>query len=317
MFDMEADRIQHLSFDPKIIESERGVVSSERLTSVDNDNYGLLEEQLNAAAFTAHPYGWPVVGWPSDINAWTMDDLKSWFKMGYAPNNCVLVVVGDVAADEVVKLAKEFLEPIPRQDPPPLVRTVEPEQKGERRVIVQRPGELPMQIVSWHIPNAAHADIPALEVLAAILSQGRSSRLYTRMVDGQLALDATADVDRGLDPSQFTAYIRPRAGIDVARTEAVLFEEVEKIRTAEVPADELRKAQNQLLTGFYRGIKAISGRANQLGRAEILLGSWEKMYSQPSQYESVTPTDVLRVAKQYLGPSQRTVATLIPEAENK
>jgi zinc protease len=317
MFDMEADRIQHLSFDPKIIESERGVVSSERLTSVDNDNYGLLEEQLNAAAFTAHPYGWPVVGWPSDINAWTMDDLKSWFKMGYAPNNCVLVVVGDVAADEVVKLAKEFLEPIPRQDPPPLVRTVEPEQKGERRVIVQRPGELPMQIVSWHIPNAAHADIPALEVLAAILSQGRSSRLYTRMVDGQLALDATADVDRGLDPSQFTAYIRPRAGIDVARTEAVLFEEVEKIRTAEVPADELRKAQNQLLTGFYRGIKAISGRANQLGRAEILLGSWEKMYSQPSQYESVTATDVLRVAKQYLGPSQRTVATLIPEAENK
>jgi zinc protease len=91
MFDMEADRIRNLAFDPKIIESERGVVASERLTRTDNDNFGMLYEQLNASAFSAHPYGWPVVGWPSDIKAWSMDDLKSWFKMGYAPNNCVLV----------------------------------------------------------------------------------------------------------------------------------------------------------------------------------------------------------------------------------
>jgi zinc protease len=317
MFDMEADRIRDLSFDPKIIESERGVVASERLTRTDNDNFGMLYEQLNATAYTAHPYGWPVVGWPSDIKAWTMDDLKSWFKMGYAPNNCVLVVVGDVAADEVVKLAKEFLEPIPRQEPPPAVRTVEPPQEGERRVIVQRPGELPIQLVSWHIPNASHADMPALEVLGAILSQGRSSRLYTRMVDAQLALEASAEAERSLDPGQFIAYVRPRAGVDVAKTEKVLFEEIERMRTAEVPADELRKAKNQLLTNFYREMKTIAGRANKLGSAEVFLGSWEKMYTEPQQYEAVTAADVLRVAKQYLGPKQRTVATLIPEAEGK
>src|SRR5690349_11822105 len=109
-----------------------------------------------------------------------MDDLKAHFKMGYAPNNCVMVVVGDVSADEILKLAKEYMEPIPRQDPPPPVRTVEPPQLGERRVTIVKRSELPFQLVSYHVPNASHKDIPALEVLSAILSEGRSSRLYSR-----------------------------------------------------------------------------------------------------------------------------------------
>ncbi|HYP05066.1 MAG TPA: pitrilysin family protein [Bryobacteraceae bacterium] len=315
MFDMEADRIQYLSFDPKIIESERGVVASERLTRTDNNNFGLIYEQLNAAAYTAHPYGWPVVGWPSDIQAWSMEDLKAHFKMGYAPNNCLMVVVGDVSFDEVQKLAKEFMEPIPRQQPPPAVRTVEPPQLGERRVSVVKRSELPYQLVSWHVPKASHADIPALQVLSAVLSEGRSSRLYSRMVDReQLALSASAEVEQQLDPGQFLAYVRPRAGVDTAKTEKVLFEEIERVRTAEIRADELRKAKNQLLTQFYRQMKTISGRANQLGTAEIFLGSYEQMYGTPSRFEAVTAADVLRVAKQYLGPNQRTVATLIPEA---
>jgi zinc protease len=314
MFDMEADRIRDLSFDPKMIESERGVVASERLTRTDNSNIGLLFEQLNAAAYTAHPYGWPVVGWPSDIKSWSMEDLKAHFKMGYAPNNCVMVVVGDVSSDEVLKLAREFMEPIPKQEPPPAVRTVEPPQIGERRVTIVKQSELPFQLVSYHIPNASHKDIPALEVLSAILSEGRSSRLYSRMVDrDQLALSASAQAERRLDAGQFLCYIRPRAGVDVAKTEKVLFEELEKVRTTEVPAEELRKAKNQLLTNFYREMKTISGRANQLGTAEIYLGSYQAMYDTPSRYEAVTAADVLRVAKQYLGDNQRTIATLIPE----
>src|SRR5271154_2833374 len=122
MMNMEADRIRDLSFDPKIVESERGVVYSERRTSVDNSNFGVLMEQLRAAAYQAHPYHWPVVGWPSDIEAWTMDDLKAHFRMGYAPNNCIMVVVGDVSVANTLALAKKYLEPIPRQDPPPPIR---------------------------------------------------------------------------------------------------------------------------------------------------------------------------------------------------
>ncbi|HYI97202.1 MAG TPA: pitrilysin family protein [Bryobacteraceae bacterium] len=316
MFDMEADRIRDLAFDPKIIESERGVVASERLTRTDNSNYGLLEEQLNAAAYTAHPYGWPVVGWPSDIKSWSMEDLKAHFKMGYAPNNCIIVVVGDVTGDEVLKLAKEFMEPIPRQEPPPPVRTVEPPQIGERRVTITKQSELPFLLVSYHIPNKSHKDMAALEVLSAILSEGRSSRLYSRMVDrDQLVLSATTEADGLLDAGQYICYVRPRAGVDVSKAEKVLFEELEKVRTTEVPADELRKAKNQLLTNFYRELKTISGRANQLGTAEIYLGSYQAMYDTPTRYEAVTAADVLRVAKQYLGEKQRTIATLIPEVE--
>ena len=315
MFEMESDRMRDLSFDPKMIESERGVVASERSTSVDNSNVGLLFEQLNAASYTAHPYGWPIVGWPSDIQGWTMEDLKAHFRMGYAPNNCVMVVVGDVSTDEVLKLAKEFIEPIPRQDPPPPVRTVEPSQLGERRVSIVKQSELPVQIVSYHIPNASHKDIPALDVLSAILSEGRSSRLYSRMVDReQLALTASAQVDQRLDPGVFLCFIRPRAGVDVAVTEKALFEEIEKIRTAEAPEAEMRKAKNQLLTNFYREMKTISGRANQLGSAEIFQGSYQALYDAPARWEAVSSADVLRVAKQYLGPQQRTIATLIPEA---
>jgi predicted Zn-dependent peptidase len=135
------------------------------------------------------------------------------------------------------------------------------------------------------------------------------------MVDReQLALSASTQADGRLDSGQFICYIRPRAGVDVAKTEKVLFEELEKVRTSEVPADELRKAKNQLLTNFYRDMKTISGRANQLGSAEIFLGSYQAMYDTPSRYEAVTAADVLRVAKQYLGNQQRTIATLIPEA---
>src|SRR5262250_3748421 len=127
IFDIEADRIEYLSFDAKKIESERGVVASERRTSVDADNGGILDEQLQATAFVAHPYQWPVVGWMSDIEHWTMDDLKHHFQMGYAPNNATMVVVGDVSPEEIFKLCEQYIEPIPTHEPPPPVTTVEPE----------------------------------------------------------------------------------------------------------------------------------------------------------------------------------------------
>jgi Predicted Zn-dependent peptidases len=220
MMDMEADRMKSLAFDPKMIESERGVVYSEREQSVDNSNFGLLYEQLNAAAFVAHPYGWPVVGWASDIKAWTMDDLKRHFRMGYAPNNCVMVVAGDVSAANVIALAKKEFESIPRQEPPPAVRTVEPRQQGERRVSVVKAAQLPMQMYSYHIPNAAHGDAQVLQVLGSVLSQGQSSRLYRRLVDGeQLALSQSFFIDPTLDPGQLIFTLQPRDGVDPAIAE--------------------------------------------------------------------------------------------------
>src|SRR5580704_8722222 len=230
MFDMEGDRIRDLSLDPKMVASERGVVYSERRTSVDNNNSGILREQLQAAAFIAHPYHWPVVGWPSDIEAWTLEDLKDYFRIGYAPNNCTMVVVGDVSAPQVMALAKKYIEPIPRQAPPPPVRTIEPAQLGERRVTVKKPAQLPIQMIAFHVPEATHPDSQVLNVISTVLSQGQSSRLYRRMVENeQLALSVNGRKGETFDPTIMTFTIQPRRGVELARTEKVLYEELERL----------------------------------------------------------------------------------------
>ena len=316
MLEMEADRIRDLNFDPKVIESERGVVYSERRSSVDNNNFGILFEQLRAAAFTAHPYHWPVLGWPSDIESWSMDDLKNHFRMGYAPNNCTMVVVGDVTTAEVFSLAKKYIEPIPRQDPPPPVRTKEPEQLGERRVTVVKTAQLPIEMVAFHVPQANHPDDTPLDVLETILSHGQSSRLYSRMVDkDQLVISINTGRGTTFDPTLLTVTMQPRSGVELARAEKALFEELEKLRNEPVSDKELRKAKNQLLADHYRQLKTINGRANLLGEYEVFYGDYRKLYTVDQTIEAVTPADVQRVARQYLTEKNRTVARLIPETK--
>ncbi len=314
MLDMESDRMMHLSFDKKSIESERGVVASERQTSVDNSNWGILYEQMNAAAFQAHPYGWPVVGWASDIQAWTEEDLRSHFKMGYAPNNCTLTIVGDVNTAAVLDLAKRYLQAIPRQEPPPPVRTVEPEQRGERRVTVVKAAQLPLALIAYHVPATSHADTPALNMLGTILTDGRSSRLYRRMIDEeQLALAVNFGLDLALDPGLSVISMQVRAEVDPTKAEAVVYEELARAAKSDVSDSELRKAKNQLLANFYRDLKTIAGRANLLGTYETYYGDYRKLYNAPAQIEAVTAADIRRVAAQYFGPNKRTVATLVPE----
>jgi zinc protease len=314
MMDMESDRIRDLAFDPKLIESERGVVYSERRTSVDNSNGRLLREQLSAAAFIAHPYHWPVVGWPSDIESWTMEDLKAHFRMGYAPNNCVMVVVGDVSMPGVLTLAKKYIEPIPRQSPPPPVRTQEPEQQGERRVVVKKAAQLPIVMVAYHVPESKHPDDAALSLFDALLARGQSSRLYKRLVDqDQLALSVNANYGESVDPSLFTFSIQPRSGVDPARAEKALYEELERLQSTPVPAVELQKAKNQLLASHYRELKTIAGRANQLGTYEIFYGDYSKLFSADKTLDAVSAADIQRIAKKYFIEKNRTVATLLPE----
>lgn len=316
MFDMESDRIRDLSFDPKIVESERGVVYSERRTSVDNNPAGVLDEQLNAAAYTAHPYQWPVVGWATDIEAWTMDDLKAHFKMGYAPNNCVMVVTGDVTHAEAVAMAKKYIEPIPSQPPPPPVRTMEPEQLGERRVTVRRPAQLPMVMISYHVPRTQHADSAPLELVKALLSTGRSSRLYRRLVEkDQLALNIRAGSDPSLDPGQFQFTAQVRSGKSPTDLEGAIYEELEKLAKEGVLPEELDKARNQTLANLYRQLKTIAGKANLLGTYEVFFGDWNMVNKAAPQLEKVTPGDVQRVAAKYFTEKNRTVATLIPETK--
>jgi zinc protease len=319
IFDLEADRIQYLSFDPKIIESERGVVSSERRTSVDANNFGILNEQLYAAAFTAHPYQWPVVGWMVDIENWKMEDLKKHFEMGYAPNNATMVVVGDVKADEIIKFAQQYIEPIPARELPPKVTTAEPEQLGERRIVVKKFAQLPILMMGYHVPESAHADYYPLKVLENILFAGESSRMYQRLVDkDQLALSVRGGLSFGFnfDPSLFEIIAQPKDGVTPESVERVIYEEIDKLKSALIADKELQKAKNILLADFYRAMKTIDGKGNTLGSYEVFFGDYKKVFNAAADYNKVTKEDVQRVVKKYFSENNRTVATLIPEKAN-
>ncbi|HXG66627.1 MAG TPA: pitrilysin family protein [Blastocatellia bacterium] len=316
IFDLEADRIQNLSFDPKVIESERGVVASERRTSVDNNNFGILYEQLGATAFIAHPYQWPVIGWMSDIQSWTMEDLKNHFRMGYSPNNATMVVVGDVTADEIIKLAQKYIEPIPSHEPPPKVTTKEPEQMGERRVVVRKFAQLPAMMIGYHVPETSHPDFYALQVLKTILFSGQSSRLYQRLVDkDQLALFVQGEVDFAFDPTLFILITQPKAGVAPEAVEKAIYEELDKVKSGGVTDTELEKAKNILLANFYREMKTINGKANAMGTYEVYFGDYRKLFTAVEDYRKVTREDLKRVAAQYFTDRNRTVATLVPEKE--
>jgi zinc protease len=318
IYDIEADRIRDLNFDPQKIESERGVVASERRLSVDNSNNGILDEQLWATAFVAHPYQWPVIGWMSDIEHWTLEDLKRHFEMGYSPSNATMVVVGDVTPEEIFQLCEKYIEPIPSHPPPPPVTTVEPEQLGERRLVVHKPAELPLLTIGYHVPKTNHPDYYALNILRTVFFQGESSRMYQRLVDkDQIALSVESQVENGFDPTLLEITAQPKQGVDPQACEKAIYEELERTKNGLISDQELEKAKNIRLVEFYRQMRTISGRANTIGTYEVFFGDYNRLFEAAKNYGAVTKEDVQRVAKMYFGANNRTVATLLPENEEK
>ena len=318
IYDIEADRIQNLSFDPQKIKSEREVVASERRLRTDNDNTGLLDEQLWATAYIAHPYQWPVVGWMSDIEHWTMAQLKHHFEIGYAPNNAVMVVAGDVSPEEIFQLCQKYIEPIPSHTPPPPLVTVEPDQLGERRLVVHKPAQLPLLLLAYHIPQTNSPDFYAINVLQTVLFQGESSRMYQRLVDkDQIALDVSFDIESAFDPTIVEIFAQPKQNVDPQKCEKAIYEELERVKDATISDTELEKAKNIRLAEFYREMRTISGRANTIGKYEVFFGDYRKLFDAAKNYSAVTKADVQRVAKAYFGANNRTVATLLPDSSEE
>jgi zinc protease len=315
IFDLESDRMRNLDFDPKMVESERGVVYSERRSVIDNDNFGSLVEQMQATAFVAHPYQIPTIGWPSDIEGWKIDDLRAYYRQYYAPNNAVMFVAGDVEPAAVFALAEQHLAGIAAQPAPAPVTTVEPPQQGERRITIEREAQTPLLAMAWHAAAAPDRETRVMEVLLSILGDGESSRLYRRLVDQeQAAVDVGTALDQGFDPGLAWVYAVVPPGGDVDRTERIIDEEIARLtREGPTPA-ELAKARNQALAGFWHGLETISGKAQALGSFEVFHGDYRKLFEAPAVYESITAEDVRRVASTVLTRGNRTVGRLVPPA---
>jgi len=311
MFDLEADRIGHLAFDEKMIESERGVVMSERITGLENSNWRLLNEQLKSVAFFAHPYKWSVMGYESDIKGWQKGDLEKYFATYYAPNNGVVVIVGDVTLEEIKKLTRKYFEPIPAHEPPRPVRTVEPEQQGEKRLWVKKDVFSPTLMIAYHVPETKSPEYYALDLLNSILSEGRSSRLYSALIDEkQLAVEAWTYMPRAFDPNLLYIYAVCSADIHENDLENAIYEELDKIINEGVTEKELQKAMNLKLAGFYHEMETINGKANTIGTYELFFGDYTKLFSAPDEYAKVTVDDIKTVAAKYFKKSNRTVGIL-------
>jgi zinc protease len=274
----------------------------------------VLDEQLWATAFIAHTYQWPVVGWMSDIEHWTIEDLKHHFAMGYSPSNATMVVVGDVSSEEVFALCEKDIEPIAAHAPPPAVTTIEPEQLGERRLVVHKPAELPLLMIAYHVPQTNSPDFYALNILRTVLFQGESSRMYQRLVDkDQIALDVESESEPGFDPTLAIVIAQPKQGVDPQACEKAIYEELERTKSAVISDQELEKAKNIRLMEFYQQMRTINGRANTIGTYEVFFGDYHKLFEAAKSYAAVSKEDVQRVAKAYFGANNRTVATLLPE----
>ncbi|HYD48050.1 MAG TPA: pitrilysin family protein, partial [Terriglobales bacterium] len=209
--ELEADRMQNLSFAESEFTPELQVIMEERRMRVDNSPVGVMFEALRANAYLAHPYQWPVIGWMTDLEQATRSDALAFYKTHYQPNNAVLVAVGDFRNDDILERIEKHFGDIPAGTPPPVVRAIEPAQEGERRVTVRRAAELPYVAMAFHVPELGHADAYALEVAAAVLAGGRSSRLYEDLVyKRRLARSAVAEYDLiSIDPSLFYLYAQP------------------------------------------------------------------------------------------------------------
>ncbi|WP_428717899.1 M16 family metallopeptidase [Undibacterium curvum] len=316
IFDLESDRIANLSIDPKMVESERGVVLSERSTGLENSNLRSLWGAVYATAFHAHPYAIPTIGHESDIKAWTQTDLENYFKTYYSPNNAVAVIVGAVKADEVKRLAEQYFAKAPQRALPPVVRTVEPEQKGERRVFVRKESATtPNLMVSYKVPPTNNPDYYALQVLNSILTEGKTSRLYQALVDKRLATQVGADYGKAFDPGLFNFFAVAANQVPAAKVEAALLAEIDKLIREGVSEEEVQKVKNQKLLNFYRAQETINGKAAQIGDYEVYFGDYKKLFDAPEAYRRLRAADIQRVAATYFKKSQRTVGVLAASEE--
>ncbi|MCK4427160.1 MAG: insulinase family protein [candidate division Zixibacteria bacterium] len=311
---LESERHKNLTPTPENFTSEREVVKEERRMGVDNSPFGAVFEQMLNTTFVAHPYHWHVIGFMSDIDNITLDDLKNHYKVYYAPNNAIAVVVGDVNPKEVMKLMHKYYDDIPAQPPPPKVGTVEPEQKGERIAYVHKIAQMPAFMVGYHIPEFGHPDTYPLSVAARVLFTGQSSRLYQKMIyQDQSALHVGGDCFSLQDPGVFYCFAIMQPGHTAEGGRNTLFEEINKLKNEPMDEKELQKAKNQLEAEFIFNLQSVSDKGSQIGYYQTVLGDYSKLFEEAEKFQQVTAEDVVRVAKKYFDEKNRNVVVLVPE----
>ncbi|MGZ3475240.1 MAG: M16 family metallopeptidase [Polyangiales bacterium] len=311
---LEADRLANLVLRDKQVSSEKEVVANERRYRVDDDVEGAVNELLYKTAFETHPYHWPTIGWMDDIQGFTTTDCETFYKTFYAPNNVTVIVVGDVVEHEALRLIQDHYGALPPSQIPPRKLPQEPTQAGEKRLEVKKPTATEKLMLGYKGPAVGDPDHVALTVLNEILFGGRSSRIYRTIIkQRELATDLRGWVSTFADPGLYEMYLTARGAHTVKELEAALAEELAKVRKDDVTKEELEKAKSRLELGFLQGMETASGKAEQIGFYDTVLGDAGAGFSRLDAYRAVTAADVKRVAVKYLVEAHRTTIAVLPD----
>ncbi len=305
------ERVAHLDISEKTLLSERDVVLEERRMRTEDRPMGRGIEALLALTFQAHPYRWPVIGWRSDVANATVEVCREFFDIYYAPNNMILSIAGDFDADAALATIERTFG---RLEPSVVIRnpTEEPLQDGERRSVVHFDARAPLLLAAWHAPPTGHADAEALDVLSFVLSAGRSSRLYRKIVyEAEMALSVGGSYWELADAGIFTIIgnVRPGESVDVVET--LFLEEIESVKRDGVRQDEVAKAKRQLEVALVNSLATSHSLAHRMATEVANFGRVRPLVERLDAIQAVTPADVQRVARLYLRDSQRSTVHVV------
>jgi zinc protease len=320
---LEADRMPNALMTPEDVESERTVIISER-HMYENQPTFLLREELSASAFRVHSYHHDTIGDETDLETMTRDDLYNHYKKFYAPNNATIVVAGDFESERMLGRIQELYGSIPSG--PPLEQTVrpEPEQRGERRVFVNGPGDTAYLIYAFRAPNATHPDFYPLVLLNAAYAGGsslgyfgggttnKSSRLYKALVGKDLAVAVSGNISPTIDPYLYTVSTVVRPGRTLAEVETALETELDRLAEEPITPSELDKAMKRAKAQFVMAGESVSGQGQMIGMAEAVSGDYRWYERTLETLEAVTLEDIERVRREYMVRTNRTVALYEP-----
>ena len=313
---LEAERLANLDVSDASLADERQVVIEERRFRTEDSPEGRLFEALMALSFQAHPYRVPTIGWMSDLEKMGVAECRAFFDEYYAANNLVLSIAGDFDSEQVLALLERELGGLRQAGRIDRNPTEEPAQTGERRAVVHFEVAGPMVAIAWHAPPTGHADGPALDVASEILSSGRTSRLYRALVyDRPVALGASGGYWELARAGLFFAYAQVRPGASADQAEALLTQEIERLRSEPVTEAELAKAKRTLEVGLIAGQGSSHALASRIAEDWIAFGRVRPLEERLAAIRAVDAADVQRVAKTWLEPTGRSVVQLLPPAE--
>jgi zinc protease len=311
---LESDRMRSLAVNQENLDNQRNVVQEERRIGLDNAPYGKSGEIQQELMYDNFAYKHDTIGSMADLNAASVDDVRAFFKMYYAPNNAVLTLVGDFKTADALATVRKNFENIPRQPDPPAVDMTEPEQKAERRTSVDDMlARLPRVAVAYKTVPGNTADFYALQVLANILGNGSSSRLYQKLVrDKEMVTNvgSNAQETRGVGGFYITATLRP--GIKTDDVESAIYEEVTRLQREPIADWELQKAKSGARRGFINSLQSSLARATLIGQYTVYYGDPNLINTRLDKVSAVTKEDVQRVANKYLVQTNRTVVVTVP-----